>query len=104
MEIDTAAVKEVGSKHYPDLAGAYKEAATGVSKYTEGVLSAIAHHDGLHKKLEELSSNLYKFLDESSSHLNRCGEVLVDMSDELKSVDGDNAHNIDDSSEGFDDK
>lgn len=104
MQLDTAEVKKVGSKHYPGLAEVYKEAAGGVEKYASDVLSAVSHHDSLQKVLETLGGNLHKFLDESGDHLQRCGDVLVDMADELETIDSDNSHNIDDASEGFDDK
>lgn len=85
MEIDLDEVRAVGEQHYPALAAAYLEAATGIAGLQLDIpdFGPTILKSAMDRYFEALGNALLP----SAENLKVCGEALVQVVDQLESAD-----------------
>jgi len=100
VEIDIEAVRETGSRHFPDLAEEYATAAEAISEARNAL--SIDVLGGSAEALDRYLAEVGTYLDVSGGHLIDCGAILVSLVDDLDWTDQENAFNLENPSQGVD--
>ncbi|MFD0560084.1 hypothetical protein FB566_4077 [Stackebrandtia endophytica] len=99
FEIDTDAIREAGTVHFPEIADAYATTCLFI-EHAQGLCASGLRGSDIFQSWSFYNAQITSQIETSKAHLEACGETLVDVAETFGELDDETELSISNAYEG----